>query len=222
MLLSILTPTLIERRERFQALRDKIIRQIQESPYKAQVEHLIFEDNREHSIGHKRNDLLERACGQFVVFVDDDDDVNDHYVALICEAIETHPEVDCVGIRGRITFNGSHPHDFVHSLQYRRYFKKHGIYYRPPLHINPIRRKIADRYKFEDISYSEDIDWAMRIVRDRVLKKEHLISQSLYSYETRRQWWYQWLIDNTETFRQVLGLQLVNRIRMRRWLREHL
>jgi hypothetical protein len=43
-------------------------------------------------------------------------------------------------------------------------FKQGGIYYRPAVHINPIRREIARRYRFEEVSYSEDIDWAMQLV----------------------------------------------------------
>jgi len=186
-LLSILTPTLVERQERFQ-----------------------------------RNILLEQARGDFVVFVDDDDDVNDDYVRLICRVIEANPRIDCVGIQGRITFNGSHPHEFVHSVRYRRYFKRHSVYFRPPLHINPIQREIAVRYRFEDISYSEDIDCGMRMCRDRILKKEILIEEPLYFYDSRRSWHYQQFIDASETVRRILGLQLVNRIRLRRWIRVHI
>ena len=130
MLLSILTPTIEERKHQFQILQNKVERQIQSLPYADQVEHLWFLDNRERSIGFKSNHLLDQAKGKFVVFVDDDDDVSKNYVELICDAIKTNPDIDCVGFKGEISFAGSHPHLFVHSVKYKRYFKKKGIYYR--------------------------------------------------------------------------------------------
>lgn len=220
MLLSILTPTLIERRERFQNLKDKLDQQIQDSLYTDRVEHLIFEDDREQSIGFKRNVLMDKAKGTFIVFVDDDDDVSDRYVHLICDAIEQHPDIDCIGLKGQITFKGAHPQPFVHCLQYTHYFKKQGKYFRPPLHINPIRREIAVQYRFENISYSEDIDWALRMLRDHALKTEAFIDACLYYYDSPRHWRYQRLIDATETIRRIFGLQRVNRVRLDRWIKE--
>jgi glycosyltransferase involved in cell wall biosynthesis len=221
LLLSILTPTLVERRERFRYLEEKLRRQIQNGFFTDRVEHLRLEDNRERFIGHKRNILMDRAKGDFIVFVDDDDDLSDDYVSLICETLEANPDIDCVGIRGTITFEGSRPHDLFHSIQYRRYFKKNGIYYRPAMHFNPIRREIAVQYRFEEVNFHEDIDWGMRMVRDNVLKKECLISRPVLFYNSRRKWWYQVLIDYTEDIRRVLGIQWVNCIRLRRWMREH-
>jgi len=219
MLLSILTPTLIERKEPFKSLQDKIRKQIEESSFKGCVEHLVFEDNRDHSIGYKRNILMRRAKGDFIVFLDDDDDVSEDYIERLCKTIQTNLEADCIGIRGIITFNGSHPHTFVHSLEYRKYFKKDNIYCRPILHINPINREIAKQYTFADVNYSEDIDWAFRIMKDGVLKNEYMIDTPIYFYNSRRRWWYQWLIDKTETLRQLFGLQWYNRIRILRWIR---
>ncbi len=219
MLLSILTPTLIERRVCFQLLQDKLQRQIREGAFSDHIEHLCFEDNRERSIGYKRNVLMDQAKGKFIVFVDDDDDVSDNYVSLICEVISNNPEIDCIGFRGTITFKGRHPHEFVQSLQYHRFSRKNGVYYRSLMHINPIRRDIAVQYRFEDISYSEDIDWIMGMIRDKTLSRECFIDQTLYFYDSRRQWWYQQLIDVTEDIRQMMGIQMVNRVRLRRWLR---
>jgi glycosyltransferase involved in cell wall biosynthesis len=219
MLLSILTPTIEERQSQFQILKNKIETQIQSSSFADQVEHLWFLDDREYSIGLKRNHLLDQATGKFVVFVDDDDDVSDNYVELICNAIMKNPDIDCIGFKGKISFAGSQQHLFVHSAQYRSYAKKRGIYYRPILHINPIKREIACLYKFEDINYSEDIDWAKRMWDDGILKKEYFINEALYFYNSGRKWWYQVLIDRTERIRQILGLQVVNNIRLRRWLK---
>lgn len=218
MLFSILIPTLDQRRSKFIKLYSGLSEQIDRASGADETELLSYSDNGENSIGYKRNQLLARAQGEFIAFVDDDDEVGDDYVALICRALKEHPDVDCIGIKGSITFAGGHSHVFVHSLQYDSYFKKNGIYYRPPYHLNPIRREIALRYGFEEIDFSEDIDWALRLCCDRALKKEFFIDKIIYYYHSRRSWIYQAAIDFTEPVRHALGIRHVNRIRLRRWL----
>jgi glycosyltransferase involved in cell wall biosynthesis len=212
MLLSLLIPTLESRRALFAELEQELQCQIREGGWDGEVEILHITDSGECSTGQKRNQLIARASGLFIAFVDDDDRVSPDYVTRICEAIERRPEIDCIGIRGVITFRGSHLREFIHSLRYTDYFSCNHTYYRPPYHLNPMRREIAARYRFPDISYSEDIDWALRIRRDGVLKVEEFIDAPLYFYRSRRAWIYQWLLDNTESFRHRFGIRLVNRL----------
>lgn len=51
------------------------------------VELLYFMDNRRRSVGAKRNDLLRAARGEYISFIDDDDDVSDKYVSDLHDAI---------------------------------------------------------------------------------------------------------------------------------------
>ncbi|MGH7792052.1 MAG: glycosyltransferase [Thermodesulfobacteriota bacterium] len=219
MLFSILIPTLESRQEQFHNLSQKLSKQIAENSLSEEAEVAYFLDNMEHSLGFKRNQLIEWAKGKFVAFVDDDDDVSDDYVHLICDAIKKTPDIDCIGIKGIITFRGKDPRIFVHSLQYKEYFSRGSMYFRPPYHLNPVKREIASKYMFEDISYSEDIDWAMRICRGGALKKEFLIDKVIYFYNSRRSRYYQALLDLSEPFRHTLGLQLANRVRLKRLLK---
>ena len=82
MILSILTPTIPGREKQLQALQQKIEGQIGGQP----VEHLILSDNRKRSIGAKRQALVNIARGQYIAFVDDDDDIADSYVAELVTA----------------------------------------------------------------------------------------------------------------------------------------
>ena len=150
-----------------------------------------------------------------MAFIDDDDEASESYIDLICGALERRPEVDCLGIRGLITFRGSHPREFVHSLRYSDMFSRNHTYYRPPTHLNPIRRAIALRYRFPDVSYSEDFDWALRMRDDRALQREEFIDSLLYYYHSRRWWGYQWLLDGDGGTRHKLGICMVNRLRIR-------
>jgi len=211
MLLSLLIPTIEPRHALFSRLLESLHTQIRASRWAFEVEVLYCLDGGAQSIGGKRNHLIGRAKGLFIAFIDDDDEVSPDYVARICETIERSPAIDCIGIRGVITFRGAHPHEFVHSLRYSDYFSRRHTYYRPPYHLNPMRLKIAAQYKFRDVSYSEDIDWALRIQRDGALKTEEFIDSILYYYRSRRAWSYQWLLDRTEAFRHRFGIRLSNR-----------
>ncbi len=219
MKLSILIPTIVSRQKQFRKLNEKLDRQIADNSLSNEVEIVHFLDNKNHSIGFKRNRLINTAEGKFIVFVDDDDDVSNDYVLLIFQAIMNNPDIDCIGIKGNITFRKRMPRIFIHSIQYKKYFSSRATYFRPPYHLNPIKREIARKYSFEEINYSEDIDWAMQILNDNVLQKEFFINKVIYFYNSRRFWFYQYLLDITEKMRHALGLRLNNRISIKRWLK---
>jgi len=147
--LSILTVTLKQRMPVFENLARVLKTQANSS-----VEMLAVCDSGEKTIGAKRNELLEAAKGDYVVFVDDDDMVSPFYVFGILEAIKQNP--DCCGIEGIITIRNVGPKKFIHSIQYQDWFEKDDIYYRCPNHLNPIKREIALDTKFPDQSWQED------------------------------------------------------------------
>lgn len=217
MLLSILVPTLQERHSVFALLRAKLSAQRQAAGLDAHVEILEFCDNRENSTGAKRNVLISRAQGTFVAFVDDDDEVADTYVKSICDALTAHPEVDCLGLMGLVYFRGVHPRRFVYSLRYDHYFSQGGVYYRPPYILNPIRQSLAAQVPFADVSVYEDADWALRVARANLLKREWMLDEILYHYYSRRRWYVQWAVDVTEPIRHPLGLRGANRLQVARW-----
>ena len=214
-LLSILVPTLESRRPLCDALQQDLERQISQSACDDEVEILLSCDNGQASIGAKRNQLIRQARGRFVVFIDDDDRVSRHYVEKIIQAIRNDPDIDCVGFTGEITFRGKHPRKMQHSINHREWQHGNGMYLRPPCHITPIRREIAMRYSFAEVDFAEDMDWTLRMSRDRALQREVILDDVLYLYRCRRSYVYQWLVDRTQTLRHALGLRYAdgNRIR---------
>jgi len=177
---SILICTLEERTRVFERIYNQLKTQITELGLESEVEILYCKDNRQHSVGFKRNLLIEQAQGEYVCFVDDDDLVHDKYIKMICDALEQKP--DCVSLIGIITFDGRHPTPFIHSIDYDNYFFQNGKYYRPPNHLNVIKHSIASQFKFAEINAGEDTDWAMRIARAKVLKTEAKINEPYYFY----------------------------------------
>ena len=177
---SILICTLQERKHFFEFIYNKLQEQIRQNNLQGRVEVLYFLDNRQHSIGHKRNALMRQSRGAYVNFIDDDDDVHPHYVKMIYDRLADEP--DCVSLVGVITFNGRNPRTFIHSIDYNSYFESNNVYYRPPNHLNTMKRSIASRFAFPEISFGEDTDWAMRIAHSGLLKKEAKITEPYYFY----------------------------------------
>lgn len=216
MLLSILIPTLTSRAQSLAFILGKLERQIHDYGLTNEVEILVLEDQGETPTGTKRNRLMERARGRFVVSVDDDDDIHARYVPLIVETLRSNPYVDCIGIKGEIIFREGTRRTFAYSTHFRKYRTRAGAYERPPHHLNPVRREIALRFPFEPVRTSEDSDWALRLSRAGALQREVFLDEVLYYYRSRRSWRYQQLLDWTEFIRHPLGIQWVNRLRIQR------
>ena len=218
-LLSILIPTMESRMPLFTRLREELARQCAAPGAGSAVEILTLSDDGSDIVGAKRNLLMDMAKGRFLVFVDDDDRVSPDYVRLILAAIRENASADCITYPGAITFCGHHPRKLVHSIQYTDWHEHRGEYLRPPCHITPIRSDIARRYRFAEVDYSEDVDWAMRISRDGALQQETSIPCVLYYYDSRRRYAWQWLLDKTQPVRHALGLRSVNRLSVYQRLR---
>lgn len=144
------------------------------------VEYIALSDNKEISIGAKRQKLLELASGDFVVFFDDDDIPSPDYVRMILDAIT--PDVDCVGMNVYMTTNGKNPQRCCHSLRYKHWANKVDgwDYVRNITHFNPVLRSVALKVGFKDLRFGEDKLYSDGV--SRLLRKEAYIEQSLFHY----------------------------------------
>lgn len=175
MTLSILIPTIPKRSGLLSVLLQELYRQIGARS----VEVLVHKG--EGTTGHKRNELVEAAQGEYVCFIDDDDAVSHQYIDLILAALATKP--DCLSLTGVMTTNGRNPHKFIHSIKFKAYFEQDKTYYRPPNHLNVIRRDIAVQFPFPDKTFGEDTAWAMAICAAEALSTEVEINETLYYYQ---------------------------------------
>lgn len=130
-------------------------------------------------VGKKRNDLLKRAQGEYIVFVDSDDEVSPNYISQILNACSFNP--DCIGINGTITTNGNDERQWFISKEYGKWFTHNGIYFRTPNHISPVRRELALQAGFPEIKFAEDYEYSMRLLP--LLKTEYTIGEPLYKYK---------------------------------------
>ena len=156
-----------------------------------EVEVLTDIDDGQMTTGKKRNNLIQRAKGDYVVFVDDDDEVASSYVDDILQAAQQ--DADCIVFSGWMTTNGIMRRDFHLSIHHpytavTRNGKEE--YLRYPNHITPIKRAIASMVQFPNQVIGEDYIWATAIHNQGLLKSEVKIHKMLYHYryQTHKIW----------------------------------
>lgn len=143
------------------------------------VEVIILTDNRKMSIGQKRNNLVSMATGEYVVFVDDDDDVADDYTEQLVRASNADTDV--------IVFSMAYWHNGVCGWRVEQSlgsplhgYRSGDVVHITPHHTSAVKRDIAIRVPFDDMSYGEDRLWAEKL--QRVAQTETVISKVLYTY----------------------------------------
>lgn len=179
---SILICTIEGREQMLNSLMFTLASQIRDYNLKNDIEILTSKDKRgEHTIGYKRNTLLQNCTGVYGAFIDDDDMVSNDYLPLLVNKMKTE-DPDVIALEGVITTNGLNAKTFIHSINYNSVFEQNGVYYRPPLHLNPIKTKYSKQFRFPEINHGEDVEWGMQIARSGLLKKESNVGKAYYFY----------------------------------------
>jgi len=173
--LSILICTIPERKEKFDALYEKVNRLAKNGSVQ-----IIFNDAPKGTItiGGKRNALINESIGEYICFIDDDDDISENYVSEILKAIESKP--DCIGFKILCDMQGK-KEIAASSLKYEWTENVDGYkYVRSIYHKTPVKREIALMCMFPDKSYGEDFEYSQRLKKH--LKSEVFINHFLYFY----------------------------------------
>lgn len=194
MKLSILICTIEGREDKFKVLIESLKKQgvfykVRDSAgerdryidFEIGVEIIYFSDNKQISVGAKRQFLLEMADSRYVVFIDDDDAISDDYIDSILKAIEQKP--DCIGFKIECNMEGKKEiakasnefADWCDNIDGFRYCRT--IY-----HKTPVKTEIALQIGFKDMRFGEDYDYSKRLKQSGLLKKEVFIDKYLYFY----------------------------------------
>lgn len=143
----------------------------------------ILTDDRPRNIptGAKRNDLIQKAQGEYFCFVDCDDKVEPDYISLILQALESKPDV--------VTFCGWYI-DVVnrnYTLPWtiklgEKYEARNDHIYRWPNHLSVMKKSLVQNVLFPTIWKGEDYAWSKQINDMGLLKIEIHIDKKLYTY----------------------------------------
>jgi len=198
-LLSILIPTVVGREEQLDKLWGRIYESFgikynfdEESLFEKQrselfedIQIVAIKDNKEITIGEKRELLYNQAKGLYSVQWDDDDDIADFGIQDILKAIEDGN--DCITYEERVRLDGVE-YKSNHSLKYSGWFGdgsrelSDGFHFwRTPFFKSVIKTEIAKSVPIPHERYGEDNMWADAL--HKVLKTETHINKQIYLYE---------------------------------------
>lgn len=177
--LTILIPTLPQRKHFFDRLFVELKRQVKEVADLQVI--LYWNPDTSLCIGAKRNVMMSTVTTEYMAFFDDDDMPGPNYIKHLMQGIDKG--VDCCSLTGIYTKDGQNPTKFVHSIKYDTLFTgDDGIFYRPIMHINCLKTEHARKAVFPEWRFSEDSKWAMDLQHTGVLKTEHFIEEPIYNY----------------------------------------
>jgi hypothetical protein len=183
MILSVCIPTIVGRESQAQALITEIEDQVSACGARDRVEIIIDKDNKEVSIGAKRQRMYVKCNGEYAVQIDDDDNIAPYYIEKVLEALKSKP--DCVGYYERCTMDGVIKYA-IHSRVYSKWItlsKPDNVgasYYRAPFFKDPIKTSICVGVGVKDMRFGEDQDFAIRVWPK--LKTETFIPEVMYYY----------------------------------------
>lgn len=185
MKLTILIPTLKSRENHLKRLLDILLPQIGQWTYSEATFNyyngtlaniLILKDNKEMTVGFKRNALIKSCKTEYFSFVDDDDIVSHEYVACINRKLKSEPDV--VTFWGYRYHNGKKDRRVNYDIKFDQDLNPPQEYQRLPNHLCVWKTELAEEFK--DISYGEDADWAIRM-KGKAIKQEK-VDKILYTY----------------------------------------
>lgn len=170
-ILSILIPTIPERVDMFTRLFNELHRQLEYiqtfHPSLGHIEILVDERKRflegGPSIGEKRGDLVRRAEGRYLCFLDDDESISPEYLETLARLCQSN--VDVVTFRAMVKLK-----NFWALVDMRLVYKVNDqisseyTVRRPPWHSCPVKTLYAKIPEFKHINDAEDFDWMQRVL----------------------------------------------------------
>lgn len=182
MKLSILVPSVAERRNTFlPKCLDMLYGKLESLPKEQQkeVEVLFLIDSKERMLGSKRNNLIDIAQGEYVVFVDDDDRIEPDYIESLLIGIESGADV--ITFHASVSLNGEPAKICHYSKNYNRDYNEANTYHRLPNHICCVKKELALKAPFLNIKKGEDSAYSKQLKPH--LKTQYSIEKVLYHYD---------------------------------------
>lgn len=182
--LAILIPTVVDREDNLEILLKELYRQRIALPLPNLVQFQVKSDNKEMTIGEKREFMYKESIGEYSWQIDDDDTIAPNAIVEILKAIESKP--DCVTFEEYVNIDGKE-YKSNHSLQYVDWEGDGHAelwdgfhFHRTPFFKSVIKTDIAKSVPIPYIRFGEDHQWAQSLKQH--LKTEIHIQEQLYRY----------------------------------------
>jgi hypothetical protein len=178
---SICILTVPERENKLQKLLKKLT---ETTPYsfKHRIEIIVNSDNKQKTVGQKRNECVLKAKGKYISFIDDDDMVSDAYIPKICRKLNSNL-YDGIGFWGLYYVNDNPTMWFNHANINGGHFKDNlGRQRRPLNHLNPIKTEISKQILYPEKNYGEDSDYCDKLLNSGLIKNEYNFEEVMYHY----------------------------------------
>lgn len=178
-LVSILIPTLIERKSVFNELVDSIYKQIKQGKYEKKVEIVSICDDRSIPLSTKRNMMQKMCSGKYFMHLDDDDSLDDTFCQSVVNHIEDLPifqknEPDVIAFNQLAKVNGAR---FIVKPNINRDFRLTPVersksnqtgykeFERYPWQYSLWNKKFKKIYRTDvDTNAGEDQNWLKKII----------------------------------------------------------
>lgn len=180
MIISILIPSIPERRSQLLSLTTELYRQLLalqvNHPSLGSVE-ILIDDSVKFlagglSIGAKRDLLVQRASGKYLCFMDDDDTVTPNYLETLVRLCEQGQDI----VTFRTLIKNDHYWGIIDmnlETEQNQEVSPHGTINRTPWHICPVLSEHAKNEPFDrEKNHNEDWDWMSRVLK-RVKTQSH-------------------------------------------------
>jgi len=180
MILSILicSVEIEERQIKLKKLVSELHRQISKNYAEEIVEILIDADNMTKSVGQKRNDLISKAKGHFVCFIDDDDFITENYLSTILNHLNIRIDILLIGISH--IENGINKIKILPSLFIDNLTTNEVVFKTNHFHLCPHKKSIAELISFDCVNFAEDMIYSQKMVKH--ISNHAVISDPIYIY----------------------------------------
>lgn len=147
---------------------------------------IIAKDNKEMTIGQKRELLYSKAEGMYSIQIDDDDELAPNAIELILDAIKSNPEVDVITFEEYCNMDGKE-YKSNHSATYSGWegdgnslFPDGFHFHRTPFFKSVIRTDLAKSVPIQKVRFGEDHIFANDL--HPLIQSEIHIDKTLYRY----------------------------------------
>jgi glycosyltransferase involved in cell wall biosynthesis len=179
-LLTIAIPTIEQRTDCFNELYNELKKQSES--FGNLIEIVYICDNKEMTIGAKRQKLVDMSKGKYIVMWDDDDWIHPNGIEMIMEGLKSDADVISYNYSANIGIDDKTNYDRKVSIEYTNQLIDNVLYVKPDCK-NPIKKELINKVKFRDTSWSEEFFFKMDLFP--YLKTEYKIEEDIYQILNR-------------------------------------